>query len=176
MNSTSVLFTRSRWLGICFCVTLVPFTFSQDRRYICNLRLFIFVHDNKNKVYSMIILTCLFHTSWFVWMLRSLLLYSRRYVLRNLRPRFFISRRDITFGGRRTLTLNIFCVALFLILSIWEQVPNSNIPWHECQWPSHHLSHIHCCSLQGYLQQFFILNIRSTNIPHHGPYQCRHVC
>jgi hypothetical protein len=29
------------------------------------------------------------------------------------------------YGGRRTLTLNIFCVALFLILSIWEQVPNS---------------------------------------------------
>jgi hypothetical protein len=28
------------------------------------------------------------------------------------------------YGGRRTLTLNIFCVALFLILSIWEQVPN----------------------------------------------------
>jgi hypothetical protein len=29
------------------------------------------------------------------------------------------------YGGRRTLTLNIFCVALFLILSIWEQVPNN---------------------------------------------------
>jgi hypothetical protein len=31
------------------------------------------------------------------------------------------------YGGRRTLTLNIFCVALFLILSIWEQVPNSKL-------------------------------------------------
>jgi hypothetical protein len=29
------------------------------------------------------------------------------------------------YGGRRILTLNIFCVALFLILSIWEQVPNT---------------------------------------------------
>jgi hypothetical protein len=28
------------------------------------------------------------------------------------------------YGGRRTLTLNIFCVALFLILSIREQVSN----------------------------------------------------
>ena len=28
------------------------------------------------------------------------------------------------YGGRRILILNIFCVALFLILSIWEQVPN----------------------------------------------------
>jgi hypothetical protein len=29
------------------------------------------------------------------------------------------------YGGRGILTLNIFCVALFLILSIWEQVPNT---------------------------------------------------
>jgi hypothetical protein len=29
------------------------------------------------------------------------------------------------YEGRRTLTLNIFRVALFLILSIWEQVPNT---------------------------------------------------
>jgi hypothetical protein len=123
MNSTSVLFTRT-WLGILLLRHVCTFTFFQDRRYICNLKLFTFAHDNKNKVYSMIILTCLFHTSWFVWILRSLLLCLWRFVLYNLRPRFFISRRDITFGGRRTLTLNIFCVALFLILSIREQVPN----------------------------------------------------
>jgi hypothetical protein len=30
------------------------------------------------------------------------------------------------YGGRRALTLNIFCVALFLILSIWEQVTNTS--------------------------------------------------
>jgi hypothetical protein len=32
------------------------------------------------------------------------------------------------YGGRRTLTPNISCVALFLILSIWEQVPNNATP------------------------------------------------
>jgi hypothetical protein len=34
-------------LAFAFGITLVPFTFSQDRRYICNLESFLFFHVNK---------------------------------------------------------------------------------------------------------------------------------
>ena len=92
----------SRGLGICFCVTLVLFTFSQDRRYICNLKSFLFSHVNK---IEMIPWWCLYYISCFIWVFRYYLLYLRRYVSYDLRPKPIISRRDIML--RRTKDLNV---------------------------------------------------------------------
>jgi hypothetical protein len=91
----------SRWLGICFCVTLVLFIFSQDRRYICNLKSFLFFHVNK---IEMILWWCLYYISCFIWILRHYLLCLRRYVSYDLRPKLIISRRDIML--RRTKDFN----------------------------------------------------------------------
>ncbi len=71
INRWTVLPYCSRWLGICFCVTLVLFTFSQDRRYICNLKSFLFFHVNK---IEMILWWCLYYISCFIWILRHYLL------------------------------------------------------------------------------------------------------
>ena len=91
----------SRWLGICFCVTLVLFIFSRDRRYICNLKSFLFFHVNK---IEMILWWCLYYISCFIWILRHYLLCLRRYVSYDLRPKLIISRRDIML--RRTKDFN----------------------------------------------------------------------
>ena len=92
INRWTVLPYCSRWPYICFCVTPVLFTFSQDRRYICNLKSFLFFHVNK---IEMILWWCLYHISCFMWVLRHYLSCLRRYVSHNLRPRLIISRGDI---------------------------------------------------------------------------------
>ena len=101
INRWTVLPYCSRWLGICFCVTLVLFIFSQDRRYICNSKSFLFFHVNK---IEMILWWCLYYISCFIWILRHYLLCSRRYVSYDLRPKLIISRRDIML--RRTKDFN----------------------------------------------------------------------
>jgi hypothetical protein len=101
INRWTVLPYCSRGLGIRFCVTLILFTFSQDRRYICNLKTFLFSHVNK---IEMILWWCLYYISCFTWVLRHYLLCSRRYVSHDLRLRLIISRRDIML--RRTKDSN----------------------------------------------------------------------
>ena len=101
INRWTVLPYCSGWLGICFCVTLVLFIFSQDRRYICNLKSFLFFHVNK---IEMILRWCLYYISCFIWVLRHYLLCLRRYVSYDLRPKLIISRRDIML--RRTKDFN----------------------------------------------------------------------
>jgi hypothetical protein len=118
MNSTSVLFTRT-----CFLPShhIRAFCLPQDRRYICISKSFIFINTSRDN--SMIIFTCLFHDLCECFILRCYA-YEGMFFVTFVRDAIY-PEGIYRYEGRRTLILNIFRVALFLIRSIWEQVPNN---------------------------------------------------
>jgi hypothetical protein len=121
MNSTPVLFTLT---CIHSCVTLVLFCFLSSRRYFYNSILFLSFHDYIkwiNNVTWLCILFSIFHMFPLSFNIHyddegmSFMIFVRR----SLYPRGNNVPKD---EGLYHLTS---CVALFLINSIWEQVPNT---------------------------------------------------
>jgi hypothetical protein len=119
MNSTSVLFTWTCHLlshhACTFAFRRTEGTFvTQNHLYsLIQVQMILWQYSNVyfvfHDLYKCFVLRCYAYEGMsFVTFVRNALYPEGTY----------------RYGGRRTSTLNIFCVALFLILSNWEQVPN----------------------------------------------------
>jgi hypothetical protein len=115
----------SHWLGLA-CASRLYFCLLSSWRYKCNSILFSFIHNYiiKSILWCHIIIHVISHVSYASSFIHICCDYegmsSITFVRRSLYP-----WGNNASKGEGHLTLTYFCVALFLIHSIWEQVPNS---------------------------------------------------